>query len=154
MYFVEEGKCAGPVCKASDHTTCCAARKACDVKCPRGYEARFEAYCAGAWCTKTAEDVENCCFQRATFPDFDPALEPGCPESEPNLGEACDTSEVGTETCEYGEECCCGTCHASMFYDCDGGKWMGGATDACAEGICACDTLRNRGECKGRSDCS
>jgi len=42
-----------------------------------------------------------------------------CPQVEPSEGHMC----IGSLRCEYGEECCCGSCFAETTYACYGGRW-------------------------------
>jgi len=56
--------------------------------------------------------------------------EPECPATEPETGSPC--PESGRLFCTYGEECCCGECHASLQMTCEPGSlWSGVFTDAC-----------------------
>jgi len=48
-----------------------------------------------------------------------------CPASQPT------GTCSGSLRCEYGQECCCGKCHASMVAKCNDGMWMIYYTDAC-----------------------
>lgn len=51
----------------------------------------------------------------------------GCPAVPPDAPGAC----AGQQSCEYGEECCCGACSPSIVCACDGAIWSCHATDAC-----------------------
>merc|ERR1719510_19650 len=64
----------------------------------------------------------------------------GCPQEEPMMGGACRTDNL---SCEYGEECCCGECHASRRFDCFDGMWAMLHTDACMRPNCC--TTRDGG---------
>lgn len=48
-----------------------------------------------------------------------------CPRGEPSEGHMC----IGSLRCEYGEECCCGSCFAETTYACYGGRWAAMASD-------------------------
>jgi hypothetical protein len=51
-----------------------------------------------------------------------------CPAEPPlGLSGACPDNQ----RCEYGQECCCGTCHPSLVCTCSGGRWACYNTDAC-----------------------
>merc|ERR1712179_571274 len=53
-----------------------------------------------------------------------------CPVNPPTPGSACQ----GSLLCPFGEECCCGECHASSVYSCmpDNQGWQLFLTDACS----------------------
>ena len=57
-----------------------------------------------------------------------------CPAEQPELGSTC--TSPGLE-CRFGEECCCGACHASFLATCAGGSWLGLHTDACYRQDCS-----------------
>jgi len=57
-----------------------------------------------------------------------------CPVSQPQFGDSC--AQEGLE-CEYGEECCCGTCYSSVHMSCGAGKWTGYHSDACMQPDCS-----------------
>ncbi len=60
---------------------------------------------------------------------------PMCPESaEPN--EACSGEGL---RCQFGQECCCGTCYPSLDCTCAGGTWACAATDACLGAPLGCE---------------
>merc|ERR1712025_6384 len=62
-------------------------------------------------------------------PSTPPAEDKSCPGEEPQLGSPCSLPE--SIQCEYGEECCCGECAASLVLSCFGGSWGGFHTDFC-----------------------
>ena len=68
-----------------------------------------------------------------------------CP-AEPFSSEACD--QEGTQ-CNYGSECCCGTCYPSSFCTCSGGRWACGSTDACMRPSCEGSTCATDADCIG-----
>ena len=51
-----------------------------------------------------------------------------CPSQAPQPNAAC---SVAGPACNFGQECCCGTCYPSMVCQCTGTSWMCYATDAC-----------------------
>lgn len=77
---------------------------------------------------------------------------------DPNCGEECPAEPpIGSSEscgapreCDYGEECCCGSCHPSIVCHCgDSGGWGCYATDACMIPECPVGP----GECRRNEDC-
>jgi hypothetical protein len=54
-------------------------------------------------------------------------VSPNCPAQDPLGVESCE----GPAHCEYGQECCCGSCYPSLVCNCEGGHWACYYTDAC-----------------------
>jgi len=87
-------------------------------------------------------------------PTPEPTHEPTrCPTEQPEMGSACSLSSR-TE-CSYGEECCCGECHASMGMVCEGKSWTGFFTDVCLSPQCGNTTEKPwvPEKCEFSSDC-
>ena len=68
-----------------------------------------------------------------------------CP-ADPFSTEACDQEGA---SCNYGTECCCGTCYPSTFCNCSGGQWACGSTDACMRPSCEGSTCTTEADCMG-----
>ena len=64
-------------------------------------------------------------------PPFTLTPSEGCPDDVPSSG-AC----VEGTLCEYGKECCCGECYASMQAECLDGEWALMMTEACMHPNC------------------
>ncbi|MFW6051234.1 MAG: hypothetical protein ACODAU_08670 [Myxococcota bacterium] len=111
----------------------------CLVECPGG---DCTVVCEGtgnciidscsSGCSTECEVLGNCvcregCGTAADASVPDGATDGGACPAEPPFGESCS----GEQTCYYGEECCCGECHASTGCTCAGGSWSCFATDAC-----------------------
>jgi len=57
------------------------------------------------------------------------AEDKSCPGEQPQLGSPCSLPQ--SIQCNYGEECCCGECAASLVLSCFEGSWGGFHTDFC-----------------------
>ncbi len=68
-----------------------------------------------------------------------------CP-AEPFSTEACDQEGA---SCNYGTECCCGTCYPSTFCNCSRGQWACGSSDACMRPSCEGSTCTTDTDCIG-----
>ena len=62
-------------------------------------------------------------------------LQSGCPATAPQAMSACS----GDLTCEYGNECCCGSCSPSLVCHCSGSSWGCLSTDFCLGVHCSDD---------------
>jgi len=106
--------------------------------------AKTKDACYNCDCGDTGVRICGCVYcknEPAPLPakQNEPTLPNGrCPESEPEPMSAC---AIPGKKCTYGEECCCGECHASMTASCVPGKgdasmWMLMYTHACMDPIC------------------
>ena len=68
--------------------------------------------------------------QWPTRPPLEPEEE--CPNDPLSAVAPC----VDGTRCEYGKECCCGNCYASMEAECSQGEWMVMMTEACMHPSC------------------
>ncbi|MFW6085807.1 MAG: hypothetical protein ACODAG_01270 [Myxococcota bacterium] len=104
----------------------------CTVQCEGTGNCIIEA-CSGG-CSTVCPVLGNCVCHEGCEPAVDASVPDGsttgdagaCP-AEPPFGESCS----GEQTCDYGQECCCGECHASTSCTCASGSWSCFATDAC-----------------------
>jgi len=120
----DTGCSEGLTCQAVDDGTCVSSTCFCEE---------------GDWtCT------DDCRQPFACLPD---SVGANCPERDP-LGSSCDP-DINTAICDYGEECCCGSCSPSLVCDCsDNGEWSCSSTDACNIGSCEGRTCENDSDCQ------
>jgi hypothetical protein len=128
------------VCSCDGAAWSCHATDAC-LGCVDAGAPDATADAADAGDTGTAPDVDTA--DTGEEPDTGT---PTCPAEAPVGMSGCD----GPATCEYGEECCCGECYASLVCACSGGSWSCHATDACLIAGCPCHGEK---QCEGGQSC-
>ena len=94
--------------------------------------AACEAAGGGAAASADTSALELAGYDASADVALDAANPQGCPAAEPSPNGACS----GSDTCSYGQECCCGECSASFVCTCAGGTWACYYTDFCLRPGC------------------
>lgn len=126
--------CTADRCGEPDAPTTCSTpdpRGCLALGCPEGQTCAFaNDECTPSACScDPATDSWQCTADCGPTHQCIPEGEPTCPDTPP-FGGSCDPALRDT-TCSWGSESCCGQRHPSEECQCEGGRWVCWATDAC-----------------------